>query len=73
MKAVEFEVEMRGTTALPIPSQVAPQIPQSGKAKVILLFPEDIEDAAWRSGAYEQFMKDDSPEDSVYDQYASAR
>ena len=30
---------------------------------------DDPEDAQWRPGAYEQFMRDDDPEDAVYDDF----
>jgi hypothetical protein len=30
---------------------------------------DDPEETEWRNGAYEQFNRDDSPEDSVYDNY----
>ena len=49
---------------------VAAQLPKSGRAKVILLLAEDAEDKEWQAAAYEQFMREDSPEDSVYDKYA---
>ncbi|MBI2927791.1 MAG: hypothetical protein HYY24_19025 [Verrucomicrobia bacterium] len=69
MQAIEFETELHGQTSLAIPAEVAAQLPDSGRAKVILLLKEDEEDAVWRKAAYEQFMRDDSPEDSVYDRY----
>ena len=43
-------------------------MPKTGRATVVLLV-EDAEDAAWRAAAYEQFMRDDDPQDAVYDQY----
>jgi hypothetical protein len=30
---------------------------------------DDLQDAQWRAGAYEQFMRDDAPDDNVYDNY----
>ena len=69
MQAIEFETELHGQASLKIPPEVAAQLPDSGRAKVILLLQEDAEDAAWRQAAYEQFMHDDSAEDSVYDRY----
>jgi hypothetical protein len=30
---------------------------------------EQASDAEWRAGAYEQFMRDHSPDDAVYDDY----
>jgi hypothetical protein len=73
VKALEFETELRGETELQIPPQVASRLPDSGKARVILLVEEDAEDAEWRRAAYERFVREDAPEDSVYDKYAETR
>jgi hypothetical protein len=32
-----------------------------------VVLPDDKEDGEWRQASYEQFMKDDAPEDAVYD------
>jgi hypothetical protein len=34
---------------------------------VVIVTTDDPEDAQWRAGAYECFMRDDAPEDAVYD------
>lgn len=52
---------------LPLPAAFAAQLPQEGRARVIVLFDGETEDRAWRAGAYEQFVREDAPEDSVYD------
>ena len=52
-----------------IPREVAAKLPKSGRARIIVLTPDDPEDALWRAGAYEQFVREDSPEDAVYDSY----
>jgi hypothetical protein len=67
MQAIEFGTEWHGRATLNIPAGVAAQPPESGRAKVILLLPED--DVTWRRAAYEQFRRDDSAGDSVYDSY----
>ena len=36
----------------------------------LLLVAEDAEDGKWQAAAYEQFMRENSFEDSVYDKYA---
>ena len=41
--------------------------PGWGKAKVIGLTGDDDEEC--RRGSYEQFMRDDEPEDAIYDKY----
>jgi len=67
MKSIEFETELHGESFLTIPNEIAAQLPKAGHAKVIVVF--DSDDPAWRTAAYEQFMKEDPAEDSVYDRY----
>ncbi len=67
MNAVEFTTELSGAAVLPIPQEIAAQLPKSGKARVIVLTDDATDEAEWRAGAYEQFMRDDSAEDAVYD------
>jgi hypothetical protein len=68
MNAIEFITELKGEDVLRVPEAAAAQLPKAGKARVIVLT-EDAgdEEAQWRAGAYEQFLRDDSPQDSVYD------
>ena len=67
MHAVEFTMELSGAAVLPIPREIAAQLPKSGKARVIVLTDEANGEAEWRAGAYEQFLRDDAAEDAVYD------
>lgn len=67
MNAIEFTTELSGGAVLKIPSEAAAQLPKSGKARVIILTDNDAEDAEWRAGAYEQFLREDPSEDAVYD------
>jgi hypothetical protein len=74
MDAVEFTADLTPEPVLPIPQDIADQLPTSGRARVIVLpiGPEsarDEDDTQWRAGAYEQFLRDDAPEDAVYDNY----
>lgn len=69
MNAVEFTTELSANGVLQIPSEAAAQLPKSGRARVIVLTQEDGEDAEWRHGAYQQFLRDDSAEDAIYDSY----
>ncbi len=69
MRAIEFETNLQGCDALPIPKDVAQRLPQSGKARVIVLFEQDGDDDAWRKAAYEHLLREDDPEDAVYDKY----
>ena len=66
MNAVEFTTELSGAAILQIPTEAAAQLAKIGKVRVILLTDEDGDEAAWRSGAYQQFMRDDLPEDAIY-------
>jgi hypothetical protein len=67
MNAVEFTTELTGAAVLPIPREIAAQLPKSGKARVIVLTSDATGEADWRAGAYEQFLRDDSAKDAVYD------
>jgi hypothetical protein len=65
MNAIEFTTELTGSGALSIPKEIAARLPKTGRARVIVLTEDD--DAEWRSASYEQFLREDPPEDSVYD------
>jgi hypothetical protein len=71
MNPLEFTADLTPDPVLAIPQEIAAQLPKSGRARVIVLpMPpkqEEQEDALWRAGAYEQFLRDDVPVDSVYD------
>ena len=67
MNAVEFTTELSGAMVLPIPREIAAQLPKSGKARIIVLTDDATDEAEWRSGAYEQFLRDDSAADAIYD------
>jgi hypothetical protein len=67
MNAVEFTTELSGVATLQIPTDVAAQLPKAGKARVIVLTDEGTEEAEWRAATYEQFLRDDSVEDAVYE------
>lgn len=67
MKTVEFLTELSGKPVLMIPQDVVAKLPKSGPARVIVLTGKDADESEWRKAAYEQFMREDAPEDSVYD------
>lgn len=69
MTPIQFETELRGEPALVLPPEVLAQLPKTGRAKVLVLVEGDAEDIEWRRASYEQFMRDDSPADDVYDAY----
>lgn len=70
MRAVEFTTELNSKSSLPIPEEVAAKLPKSGQVRVIILAPDDSEDAEWQTAAYEQFMREDAPDDAIYDAYS---
>jgi len=67
MHAIEFTTELSASRVLPIPEAVAAQLPKAGRARIIVLTDELTGDAEWRLGAYQQFLREDSPDDAVYD------
>jgi hypothetical protein len=70
MHAIEFITELQAEPVLIVPPEIAAQLPKTERARVIVLTTEeDLEDDAWRRGAYAQFVRDDVPEDAVYDDY----
>jgi hypothetical protein len=69
MHAVEFTTELSPDRILTIPQEAAAQLPQAGKARIIILTENDADEPNWQLGAYEQFMRDDAPEDAIYDSY----
>jgi len=69
MRVVEFTVELKGERIVAIPEEAAAELPKAGRARVIILTDDDAEEAQWRAAAYEQFARDDAPEDAIYDTY----
>jgi hypothetical protein len=73
MNPLEFTAELTPEPVLPIPQEIADQLPKSGRARIIVLpmlsMQDDQQDAQWRIGAYEQFMRDDVPDDDIYDHF----
>jgi hypothetical protein len=67
MNAVEFITELSDSGQLRIPAEAAAQLPTTGRARVIILTEDHGEEREWRSGAYAQFLREDPPEDAVYD------
>jgi hypothetical protein len=67
MNAVEFTADLAGTNVLKIPPNIFAQLPKSGKARVIVLTGDSATDTDWQQGAYEQFLREDPPEDAVYE------
>jgi len=68
MPPIEFQIELTGQSSVTLPPEVVAQLPKSGRATVVVLV-QDAEDAQWRAAAYEHFIRDDDPQDAVYDRY----
>ena len=66
MNAIEFTTELTDSSVLNIPINLASQLPKTGKVRVIVLTDES-DDAGWQLGSYEQFLRDDSEEDAIYE------
>ena len=66
MKAVEFEGRLAADDRIEIPPEVARQVPEDSRLRVILMWGEDDEDG-WRKLAMERFTAAYAPEDSVYE------
>ena len=69
MRAVEFTTELGEKPVIEIPQEIARQLPKKARVRVIIMTADRSEDAEWWEGAYEQFVREDSPDDSVYDSY----
>ena len=67
MNAVEFTTELTGAAMLTIPQEISAQLPKTGRARIIVLPEELTDDAEWRRASYAQFLRDDPPEDAIYD------
>jgi uncharacterized protein YaiL (DUF2058 family) len=67
MNAIEFVTELTGGASLVVPAEAAARLPQAGKARVIVLTDASAEDQDWQHAAYGQFLRDDAPEDAIYD------
>jgi hypothetical protein len=69
IKKVEFETELKGGSSLELPEEVASALAVGGRARVVVILDSDSEDDTWREAAIEQFLRDDTDEDAVYDKY----
>jgi hypothetical protein len=67
MNAVEFTTQLTGADVLQISQEIASQLPSAGTVRVIVLTQDDADDRIWQTAAYEQFLRDDLPEDAAYE------
>lgn len=70
MRAVEFESQVAPSDQIPVPGEIARQIPAGSNVRVILLWGDGEgggEQDDWRDLARERFAAAYAPEDSVYE------
>jgi hypothetical protein len=66
MSAVEFDAELSESGTLVIPLEAAARLPKAGRVRVIILT-DDVDDAEWNQQTYQQFLRDDSADDEIYE------
>lgn len=64
--AIEFVAELDQSGTLTIPPDAAARLPKGGRVRVIVVSGADADDQSWFAGAYQQFLRDDSSEDEMY-------
>jgi hypothetical protein len=67
MNAIEFDAQLTSGDRIQVPLEVARELPESARIRVILLW-ETGEDEEWRKLTSERFAAAYAPEDSVYEQ-----
>lgn len=65
--AIESTTGLNDSRMLPIPQDVAAQLPKTGRARLIVPAGKVTGAARWRLGACRQFLRDDSSEDATDD------
>jgi hypothetical protein len=70
MKAFEFQAQIENGQTLPVPPEIAHQLPQKSPLRVIVLVGEEDdeeEERAWIRFGNEQFLKGYAESDAIYD------
>ncbi|HEY6342124.1 MAG TPA: hypothetical protein VIY49_11580 [Bryobacteraceae bacterium] len=67
MKTLEFQTTLADDSSLKVPKGIAEQIPREEVVRVIVVLPENREEADWRQLAAEQFLAGYSDIDAIYD------
>lgn len=68
MTTLEFVGSLGPNGTLRVPDDVASQLRDVDSFRVVVVVPsDDDEDEAWRRLGIEQFLKDDAPGDTIYD------
>lgn len=68
MKTVEFKSTVTPGGHIPVPPEVARQIPAGEELQIVVLWETSNLDAAWRAAGRQRFEAAYAPEDSVYEQ-----
>jgi len=68
MKAVEFESTVAPGGQIPLPPEVASEIPAGEQLRVVVMWENSDSDLAWRNAGREGFEAAYAPEDAVYEQ-----
>ena len=71
MKALEFQTCLNPDQTLPVPSEVAQQVPPGQAVRVILLISESREDQDWARLTAEQFVQGYGEDDAIYDKLST--
>jgi hypothetical protein len=67
MKTLQFETTLTADSNLKVPESVAAQMPKHEAVRVMVLLPENDEEADWKNLSTEQFLAGYSDNDAVYD------
>jgi len=69
VKPIQFKIPLNGGRILEIPADLAAKLPDSGLATVVVMVEGEADDIAWKTAAYNEFLKDDSEADASYDRF----
>ncbi len=71
MKILEFPTYITPDNTVRLPPEVAAQIQQEAPVRVVLIFPEEVDDQDWVHLTTEQFMKGYAESDAIYDKLST--
>ncbi len=67
MKVLAFQAQIPCDGILQVPPDIAAQIPDHDRVRVVLLIGESTEDEAWRTLTADRFLAGYSESDAIYD------
>ena len=71
MRTFEFRAHLNSDDTLPVPAEVAAEVPADQPVRVLLLLPDSDEDREWGQLATEQFLEGYAESDAIYDELPS--